>query len=80
MAPFCGKTRPPLPSAQRRPRGSAYKRFASQNLGPGGIHSCRAFEIVLGPRGKRRFPAGAADEDVKNILNTLERELGAVLR
>ena len=36
--------------------------------------------IALGPRGKRRFPAGAADEDVKNILETLERELGAVLR
>ena len=30
--------------------------------------------IALGPRGKRRFPAGAADEDVKNILETLERE------
>ena len=36
--------------------------------------------MALGPRGKRKFPAGAADEDVKSILDALEKELGAVLR
>lgn len=49
-------------------------------LAQGGIHfRCAILNPPAGPRKRRAF-VGMADEDVKSILETLEKDLGAVLR
>ena len=62
-------------------RVSAYKRFGgAETLGPAEFISAGPFQLPQGPRRRSSLRRGMADQDVKSILETLEKELGAVLR